>query len=208
MQLRALVTVVLFASGAIAQTGVVKSNGLPIPGATVTATQGGRKIVTTTDESGRYSFEGLTPGPCVFDVQMFGFRTEHREAQVPGELDWTLQIPQRPDPAAFRARANQANQTETELNNEIAAAAAPPPPGASSDSANESFLVQGSLSQGLQNGREDAVLPQRPFGQFGGGPPGTDGFQAGAPGQPGLVQTPGGPAPAGGPGQGAGGPGG
>ena len=102
------------AGGAFAQSGIVKSNGLPIPGATVTATQGGRKTVTTTDENGRYDFSGLTPGACTLEVQMFGFRVERRDAQVPGQLDWTLQITQRPDPAALRARAAQGNQASFE----------------------------------------------------------------------------------------------
>ena len=42
--------------------GTVKSAGLPVPGATVTATQGDKKFVTTTDENGRYSFPDLTDG--------------------------------------------------------------------------------------------------------------------------------------------------
>lgn len=127
MRLLTHLTVFAFAcaGGAVAQSGIVKSNGLPIPGATVTAIQGGRKTVTTTDENGRYDFSSLTPGTYTFEVQMFGFRVERREAQVPGQLDWTLQIMQRTDQAALRARTAQANQAEAEINNEIAAAAAP-----------------------------------------------------------------------------------
>ena len=42
--------------------GAVKSGGLPIPGATVTATQSDKKIVTTTDDQGAYEFPELADG--------------------------------------------------------------------------------------------------------------------------------------------------
>ena len=42
--------------------GVVKAGGLPVPGATVTAVLGDKKIVTTTDDSGFYSFPDLEDG--------------------------------------------------------------------------------------------------------------------------------------------------
>src|SRR5438270_4098476 len=53
--------------------GVVKSGGLPIPGATVTATMGDQKLVTTTDESGRYAFPYLADGTWKLDIEMLGF---------------------------------------------------------------------------------------------------------------------------------------
>lgn len=194
------------AGAAFAQSGIVKSQGIPIPGATVTATQGGRTIVTTTDENGRYNFQGLTPGACKYEVRMFGFRAEQREAQIPSQLEWNLQIPQRPDPSAFRARAAQANQAQTELNQEIAAADTPASAStaeAADQSANDAFLVNGSLSQGLQNGQEDAVLPRRLMAQaLDGGGPGMNGMQP--PGVPGG-EGPGGGGFAGGRGGGFGG---
>ena len=82
----------LCAATLVAQSGTVKSNGLPIPGATVTAIKGDQKSVTTTDENGRYDFEGLAPGAYTIEVQMFGFRTERREAATPGQSDWNRQI--------------------------------------------------------------------------------------------------------------------
>ena len=39
--------------------GTVRSGGLPIPGATVTAIQADKKVVTTTDEQGAYLFPNL-----------------------------------------------------------------------------------------------------------------------------------------------------
>ena len=45
--------------------GTVKSGGLPVPGATITATHGDKKHVTTTDENGRYAFADLPDGRLV-----------------------------------------------------------------------------------------------------------------------------------------------
>jgi len=42
--------------------GVVQSNGLPVPGAMVTATRGDQKAATSTDEKGAFSFKDLADG--------------------------------------------------------------------------------------------------------------------------------------------------
>ena len=62
MKIGRLVAVCLAVTGLLASEhhGVVKSGGLPIPGATVTAIQGDKKLVTTTDEQGAYSFPDLS----------------------------------------------------------------------------------------------------------------------------------------------------
>jgi hypothetical protein len=53
--------------------GLVTSSGLPVPGATVTVTQGGKKFVTVTDTQGFYSFPTLADGPASIEVEMTGF---------------------------------------------------------------------------------------------------------------------------------------
>ena len=53
--------------------GTVKSNGLPIPGASVTATKGEQKLTTTTDEEGAYSFPELEDGAWTVTIEMLGF---------------------------------------------------------------------------------------------------------------------------------------
>ena len=53
--------------------GTVKSGGLPVPGASVTAIKGDKKLYTTTDENGRYSFADLADGPWTIEVEMLGF---------------------------------------------------------------------------------------------------------------------------------------
>jgi hypothetical protein len=61
---------VLFASE---HHGVVQSGGLPVPGATVTATQGDKKLATTTDDQGAYAFADLPDGVWTITVEMLGF---------------------------------------------------------------------------------------------------------------------------------------
>ena len=62
--------------------GAVKSNGLPVPGAVVTASQGDRKETVATDENGNYQFANLPPGKWTVEVEMFGFSTLRREVEV------------------------------------------------------------------------------------------------------------------------------
>ena len=53
--------------------GQVTFGGLPAPGATVTAIQGGKQFVTSTDQQGLYSFPDLTDGKWTIEVEMTGF---------------------------------------------------------------------------------------------------------------------------------------
>src|SRR5260370_27248818 len=54
--------------------GLLTSGGLPVPGATVTVTQGGgKKWVAVTDTQGFYSFPTLADGAVTVDVEMTGF---------------------------------------------------------------------------------------------------------------------------------------
>ena len=66
-----------------------------IPGATVTAKQGDSKIVTYTDENGRYKLD-LAPGVWDIQVEMLGFTTLTGQVMAgdqPGVRDWTLEMP-------------------------------------------------------------------------------------------------------------------
>lgn len=62
--------------------GTVEAGGLPFPGATVTAVQGGRKLVTTTDENGTFSFRSLDDGKWTIEVEAFGFSPLKQEVAV------------------------------------------------------------------------------------------------------------------------------
>jgi hypothetical protein len=75
--------------------GWVKSEGLPVPGATVTATQGDKTFVTSTDDSGAYSFRDLPDGIWTLRISMLGFNPVAREVGVTPEApspSWELTL--------------------------------------------------------------------------------------------------------------------
>ncbi|MGO9966770.1 MAG: carboxypeptidase regulatory-like domain-containing protein [Bryobacteraceae bacterium] len=75
--------------------GVVKSGGIPVPGATVTVTQGDKKLVTTTDDQGLYSFPNLGEGVWVLQIQILGFATLTRDVGIAPDAPvpvWDLQL--------------------------------------------------------------------------------------------------------------------
>lgn len=196
--------------------GTVKSAGLPVPGATVTATQGDRKLTAWTDETGAYRFADLAPGLWRLEVSMPGFETASRDIDpAAGPLQWTLAVKAAPrEPAASPSRSLYQpvavqQSVEREVQAALSAAAAVPSTAELERNANESFLVSGSLSRGLQSAQqEDMMFAMRESirMQFEGmrGAAGAPGFgpqqpPEGAPamGEPGM--GPGGP-PMGGPG--------
>ncbi len=77
------------------QHGQVKFGGLPLPGATVTATQGDKTFTAITDLAGAYSFPDLAGGAWTLQVEMLGFETQKRDVAVsagaPG-VDWELKM--------------------------------------------------------------------------------------------------------------------
>ena len=75
--------------------GAVKSGGLPIPGVTITATQGDKKMVTTSDDEGAYSFPELADGTWTIDVEMMGFGRLTRDLGIASDAppaDWDLKL--------------------------------------------------------------------------------------------------------------------
>ncbi len=85
----------VMALAASEQHGVVKSNGMPVPGATVTATQGDKKFTTTTGDNGEYSFADLPDGVWTIRVEMMGFAKLSREVGVTAEAPsptWDLKV--------------------------------------------------------------------------------------------------------------------
>src|SRR5579863_237682 len=80
---------------AMAQSGVVKSQGQTIPGVTVKATMGERALTTITDENGGFQFTGLTPGTWTIEADMFGFDHLSKEvtiAATPTTIDLELKL--------------------------------------------------------------------------------------------------------------------
>jgi hypothetical protein len=202
-------------------TGAVSSANQPIPGATITAAQGEKKVSTSTDESGRYLLDGLTPGVWSMEVEMFGFVTQRKEVTI-GDTrvtaNWALDLKPRTQQAVRAPAGPGARQTGFQtlavnqaIENQVLAAMAQQTDGAQpaqpAGDGNESFLVNGSVSGGLNAPQQpDAFERQRAgfgpapgAGDFGpagnpfggpGGPGGPGGF---GPGAAGGFGGPGGP---------------
>ena len=175
------------AAVALAQDGVVRSGGQPIPGVTVTATSGTQKFSALTDEIGQYHFKVLPPGEWTVALESFGFVSQKKVltiAATPAMETWSLEL--KPKSAAprpgFAARRPAAGFQNVTLNQSAAEAqiAAAPEPVNTPDNAttSEAFVVSGSLTQGLSQARPEdtfAVGPQangapNPFGQGGPNP--------------------------------------
>ncbi len=72
----------VFSLTAAEQHGKVLFGGLPVPGATVTVSQGDKKVVAVTDEMGVYSFPDLAEGTWSFQVEMQGFAPVKQDVTV------------------------------------------------------------------------------------------------------------------------------
>lgn len=107
-------------------SGIVTLGGLPIPGATVTATQGDKKVTAVTDNMGAYVFPDLADGTWSVQVEMSGFATLKQDVTVaPGAM-----------PTMWELKIKPLNEIQAEVQNSLAeprpaatqsAAAAPRP---------------------------------------------------------------------------------
>ncbi|SPE43538.1 hypothetical protein SBA3_960021 [Candidatus Sulfopaludibacter sp. SbA3] len=66
--------------------GQVTFGGLPLPGVTITATQGEKVIAAVTDQQGAYSFADLPDGAWSLQVEKAGFSTGKHDVTVGGGL--------------------------------------------------------------------------------------------------------------------------
>lgn len=91
----AVVTLCVCALTAAEHKGQVKFNDVPVPGATVTATQGARTLTAVTDENGNYAFEDIPDGMWSFQVDMLGFAPIKQDVTIAGTADipaWDLKM--------------------------------------------------------------------------------------------------------------------
>lgn len=116
--LRSLIAIglVVFNLMASEQHGLVTFGGLPVPGATVTASQGDKKLVAISDANGAYSFPELADGLWTIQVQMLGFSTIKDEITVAPEAK----------PATWELKMLPLDQIHAET--QLAARPQPPPP--------------------------------------------------------------------------------
>jgi hypothetical protein len=71
--------------GAAESYGQVTVAGVPVPGATITATQGDARVVTVSDSQGVYKLTDLGGGVWTVRVEMVGFATLSREITIPSD---------------------------------------------------------------------------------------------------------------------------
>jgi Carboxypeptidase regulatory-like domain/TonB dependent receptor-like, beta-barrel len=94
-RLLAMACLLVSALAASEYRGEVTFNGLPVPGATVSAVRDGTKSVAITDPQGRYSFPDLADGLWKVRVDMFGFVPAEMEVAVSPEAPpalWQLKL--------------------------------------------------------------------------------------------------------------------
>ena len=178
--------------------GTIQVAGLPLPGATVTATQVDTHFSTTTGDNGAFRFAELADGVWTFEVRMLGFETLTREVAVtPGapSPQWDLKFLSESAllaslgggapgalaaQSAFQRMVVSQSTDATSLTSTTAGAAqlkTDEIAGLTQSSAN-AFIVQGSMSTAAGIGATNDWGP--PGGPNGPGGPGT--AMAGGPG--------------------------
>jgi hypothetical protein len=160
---RSILTILAFAAIAFCRLAVASEyrgqvfyGGFPVPGATVTATHGDRKVATVTDPGGVYSFPDLADGRWKIEIEMQCFSAIKAEVTVaaktpPAKWELTLlpleqlkklaaQAPMLPSAtSALNAPAPEKKPGAPETAVEI-----PKPPDEASQQSSDGFLVNGS----------------------------------------------------------------
>jgi hypothetical protein len=174
-----MVAACLAVSGLMASEyhGTVKAGGLAFPGAAVTASQGGEKIVTTTDEQGVFHFSELADGTWTIEVEVLGFEKIARQVGVASDAPSTdFELKFLPEEALVAGQGvRKAAIRETEALGAEGAITTQEIADLSPSSAN-SFIVQGSMSSALGMAQQN---------DWGLGPPG---MGMGGPGGPGTME--------------------
>src|SRR5437868_11627852 len=85
-----LLSVIVFVLLSASQAGLAASEHrgqvtvgtVPVPGATITASQGDKRVVTSTDQDGVYKFADLADGAWTLKVDMIGFTPVSQDVTV------------------------------------------------------------------------------------------------------------------------------
>lgn len=158
---RGLTLLVLLAasSAAIASEyhGLVTSGGLPVPGATVTVTQGTKKFAAVTDMQGFYSFPALADGSATVDIEMTGYAQIKQQVAIAPNIatgKWELQLLSLEQIRAQLKPVLSAGITETQTQSELKRTSesprqkgeAPPPSDEVAQRAAAGLLINGSVN--------------------------------------------------------------
>jgi len=152
---------------ASAHHGQVLFNGLPVPGATVTATQGDKKFTALTDDQGAYAFPDLPDGKWKLTITLTGFAPFEQEVNVaPAAGDapspqWPLKLlpldqilagtqiikPEaKPAPIEAPVVASATPAAKPKPGEPAPPAEAPKPSDETSQQANDGLLINGSVN--------------------------------------------------------------
>jgi trimeric autotransporter adhesin len=146
--------------------GVVLFGGLPVPGATVTATQGDKNFTAVTDPQGAYSFPDLADGTWTIQVEMLGFATIKSEIAVPHgavSAPWELKmlpleqihaeaqalVVRSPKPPTPPPQPTPAEAKKPEAGPQVSETA--PARDDLSERSNDGFLINGSVNNGASS---------------------------------------------------------
>jgi virginiamycin B lyase len=87
------------ASSSVSISGMVRTDdGKPLRGAVVTATSGNRSISRFTDQSGRYTLSGLTPGSYNVAATAWGYERKLNSKELSGKSDMSFSLAQQWQP--------------------------------------------------------------------------------------------------------------
>jgi trimeric autotransporter adhesin len=141
--------------------GLVTFNGLPVPGATVTATHGDSKMSTVTDKDGDYTFDNLADGDWKIAIEMQGFSAIDSDVTIAPNMaaaKWELtllpldqlmaraqkqQAAPVPNPTLTAAAPAQKPEAKPSANAPIDI---PKPPADAGQQSSDGFLVNGSVN--------------------------------------------------------------
>jgi len=138
--------------------GLVTSGGLPVPGATVTVTQGSKKFVAVTDLQGFFSFPTLADGAGTIQIAMTGFAPTKQELTIAPNAamgKWELtqlsldQIRSTLKPvlsAGIAVAQTRSEPKKTGAAPKTSEEQAPPPSDETAERAKDGLLINGSVN--------------------------------------------------------------
>ena len=159
-----LIVVILCACGSMlarasVYSGQVNFGGLPVPGATVTATQGDKSISVTTDQGGVFRFADLSDGDWKIEVKMLCFETLKADVTIAPQMapaKWELKLlpmaelkalATAPPPAPTAPKLTASTEKKADgPGAQPGSTDIPKPASETNQDSNDGFLVNGSVN--------------------------------------------------------------
>ncbi len=140
--------------------GLVRYDGVPVPGATVTLTQGSTELSTVTDSQGLYEFPKIAEGNWKITIELRGFAPLNGNVRISptnAQGEWALQMlglqdllsmAQQEPAAAAPLKPREQEQPKESAKNEKPEEPLPQPPQANDDAERsaDGLLINGSES--------------------------------------------------------------